>query len=103
MLEDILYTCPFELSNTLCHMLDNQNEMDFERHVELSNPLPYTRDKKDKDNYNYNLLGCLQTIFTRILNNVCLISHFQLYSVHSYKPKKLINLFLMSPRAMMFD
>jgi hypothetical protein len=65
MLEDILDTCPLELPNTLCHMLDNQNVIDFKRHVELSNPLPpHTCDEEDEN--NSNLLGCIQTIFTRI-------------------------------------
>jgi len=80
VLEDILDTCPLELPNTLCHMLDNQNVIDFERHVDqLSNPLPHTCNEKDED--NSNLLGCVQTIFTWILNNICLIPHLQSYSV----------------------
>lgn len=64
VLEDILDTYPLELLNTLCPILDNQNVIHFKRHVELSNPLPHTCDEKDED--NSNLLGCIQTIFTRI-------------------------------------
>ena len=61
--------------------------------------MPLTCDEKDED--NLNLLGCVQTIFTQASNNVCSTSHPLSYSVHSYKPKKLVNLFPMSPHIKM--
>jgi hypothetical protein len=36
-------------------------------------------------------------------NSVCFNSHYQLYSVHSYEPRKLVDLFHMSPHYKIFD
>jgi hypothetical protein len=52
---------------------------------------------------NSNLLGCVQTILIKASNSVCFNSRYQLYSVHSYKPRKLVDLFLMSSHYKIFD
>jgi hypothetical protein len=36
-------------------------------------------------------------------NSVCFNSHYQLYSVHSYEPRKLVDLFHMSSHYKIFD
>jgi hypothetical protein len=39
----------------------------------------------------------------KALNNVCFNPHYQLYSAHSYKPRKLIDLLPMSSHYKIFD
>jgi hypothetical protein len=41
-------------------MLDIKHVVDFEQHVELLNPLPFTFDEENKD--NLNLLSCVKSI-----------------------------------------
>ena len=55
------------------------------------------------DGDNPNILGCVQTILIKASNSVCFNSHYQLYSVHSYEPRKLVDLFHMSSHYKIFD
>ena len=82
-------------------MLDVQHVISLEQHVELYNPLPLTRDEEDKD--NLNLLCYVQAIYTKVLNRACFTPHSQSYSVHSYKPRKPVDLLSMSPHSKRSD
>ena len=50
-----------------------------------------------------NLLCYIQTISIKASNSVCSTPHYQPYNVHSYEPKKLVDLLHMSPHSKMYD
>jgi hypothetical protein len=79
---------PLKRPNSSFDMLGVQHIISLEQHVKLFDPLPHARDKEDED--NPSLLDCVHTISTQVSNNICLIPHPQSFSVHSYKPEKLI-------------
>jgi len=53
-----------------------------------------THDKKDGD--NSNLLGYVQTISIKASDSVCFTTQPQSYSVYSYEPRKLVDLYVSS-------
>jgi hypothetical protein len=71
-------------------MLDIQHVIGLEQHVELHNLLPLTCDEKDEN--NHNLLGYVQTTSNKASNNACSTPHPRSYGVHSYVPRKLVDL-----------
>jgi hypothetical protein len=60
-----------------------------------------TRDEEDKN--NSNLLGYVQTISIKASNSAWFTSHLQSNSVHSYEPRKFVDLLSMSPYSKMFE
>jgi hypothetical protein len=75
ILEESHDISPSKLLDSSPHMLGVHHIISLEQHVELLDPLPHARDKKDED--NHNLLDCVHTISTQVSNNVCLIPHPQ--------------------------
>jgi hypothetical protein len=60
VLKEFLDIFPLKIPNSLSPMLDIQHVIYFERHVELPDSLPSTRDEENED--NLNLRGCVQII-----------------------------------------
>jgi len=71
VLEDFLDIFSRELPNSLSPILNIYNVIDFKLHVELLDPLPLTHDEKDE--YNYNLLSCVQFLLTQVLDSIYFI------------------------------
>ena len=82
-------------------MLDIQHVISLEQHIELLDPLPLTRDEKDHN--NYNLLGFVQTISTKVSNSICSTPHPRSYSFYSYEPRKPAYLIFMSIHSKIYD
>ena len=70
-------------------MLDVQHVIGLEQHVELYDPLPLTHDEEDEDNIDF--LGYDQIISVTAFDSVFFTPYPQSYSVHSYKPRKLVD------------
>jgi hypothetical protein len=98
VLEESRNINPLKLLESPPTLLDVQHVISLDQHVKLFNPLPLTCNEKDeKDEYNPNLLGYVQIISAKALNNVCSNSHPQSYSVYRYEPRKLVDfLFVLS-------
>ena len=90
VLKEFLDIFPLKIPNSLSPMLDIQHVIYFERHVELPDSLPSTRDEENED--NLNLRGCVQIISSKAWNSLCSISKSQSYSVHNYKFRKSVDL-----------
>jgi hypothetical protein len=86
VLEESRDISPPKILDSLPHMLGVQHIISLEQYVELPDPLPHACDEEDED--NPSLLDCVHSISIQVSNNVCLIPHFQSFSVHSYKREK---------------
>jgi hypothetical protein len=101
MLNFFIDICSPKLRKSLSHMFDINNVIDFEWHVELPNPLPFTCDEEDEN--DPNILVCVQTMSIKVSNNVSSTPHPWSYSIYSQNPKNHVYLFFISLQVRMFE